>query len=450
MLTATFVTISVVNYQQNVSNVYSALDSAISRAGEGQNAGPGAGEGQNSGAGENQAGEGSIPPALPNEGDTTATDRGQTATDAGTSLEGMVSNLGPQVQGNTDLTPPEIGGKDGESSTPVAVFTIDEGGNWTVNSKATTASLSDDTLAAAKSELDTTTDGQGSLDSANLYYLKKTLGNNISYVAFADKSTVSSWQTLAVTLGVTEVAALAVFFIISVLFARWAVRPVEKAWAQQRQFIADASHELKTPLTVILANSSILKKHPEKTIAQENDLIESTEIEAKRMQELVCDMLDLEKTGQKNEVLEQLNFSELVESKALQFDAVAFEKHVYIETEVEPGVVVKGNETRLNRLVSILLDNACKYSTKNEAVTVALKKQGEKAILTVNNKGPAISEEDLEHIFDRFYRADKARSAESGSYGLGLSIAQQIAFDHSGTLTCDSTAAEGTTFTLTI
>lgn len=411
VLTIVFAAILVTDFQQSEATVYNALDSAISQAGSDQkNNAPG---------------------------------------DVPEKPEGMVSELGPQQQDVEGTNPPEIGGQGGGNLTPVAVYSIADGGTLTVDSKSTTASISDDVLDAATDEVVSLDDGQGTLTSANLYYMKKVLGNT-TYVAFADKSSASSWQSLAVTLAVTEVVALAAFFVISLIFAKWAVRPVEKAWQQQQQFIADASHELKTPLTVILANNSLIRKHPEKTIAQESDLVESTQTEAERMQELVCEMLDLMKTGQKQEALERLNFSDLVEGRTLQFEAVAFEKQVSIESDIAENIEVNGNEARLNRLVSILLDNACKYSPKDETVQVNLKRVGERAELTVNNKGAAIPAEDLEHIFDRFYRADKARTAESGSYGLGLAIAKQIAYDHSGTITCTSTATTGTTFTVTI
>lgn len=414
VLTVVFVAICVVNYQNDVNSLFNDLETSISLASGGQR-------------------NGTNIPAKP-EGESIA-------------MDGKVSNLGPQQQ--QDFTPPEIGGQGSFIATPVAVFTVDASNNYTLQNSATTASISDEVLEAAETELSGADDGQGSLKTANLYYKKKTLGN-ATYVAFADKSSVTPWSSLAITLVITELVTLAIFLCISILFARWAIKPIEKTWKQQEQFIADASHELKTPLTVILANSSILQSHPEKTIAEEENLLESTKNEAQRMQELVCDMLDLQKTGQKNEVMEEVDFSDLVMSKALQFEAVAFEKQVEIDEDVENNIKIQGNEVRLARMVSVLLDNACKYSAKHETVRVTLKKDDGHVVLKVNNLGNVISPEDLEHVFDRFYRADKARSADSGSYGLGLAIAQQIAFDHGGKITCTSNAQNGTTFTVTL
>ena len=134
----------------------------------------------------------------------------------------------------------------------------------------------------------------------------------------------------------------------------------------------------------------------------------------------------------------------------LQFESVAFERGVKLESQVEPGIELRGNEQRLRRLAGTLIDNACKYVDDGGAVDVLLLRSGKQAKLAVRNTGAPISPEDLPHVFDRFYRADKARTGGAGGHGLGLAIARAIAEEHGGTLTVASTQAEGTVFTATL
>ncbi len=144
--------------------------------------------------------------------------------------------------------PPEIGGKRGGSdpTIPVAVFSVSDDGSLTAVSTRTTASIADDVLTQAGEALADKPEGSGTLDSLGLFYEKRDAGGT-TYLAFVDLSAASGWQTLALTLAGVGVAALAAFFVISVFFSRWALRPVDRAWRQQRQFVADASHDLKTP-----------------------------------------------------------------------------------------------------------------------------------------------------------------------------------------------------------
>ena len=206
---------------------------------------------------------------------------------------------------------------------------------------------------------------------------------------------MSSWQGLAATLLLVGVVALAAFFLISIFFSRWALRPVEHAWNQQKQFVADASHELKTPLTVILANTAILRSHPRDTIADQRQWVESTQVEALRMQDLVNDMLELARPDDDRASAETafsvVDLSDLVENLALQFESVAFERNVELDCEVEGNVRAKGLEKRLERLVSTLLDNACKYARASSSVRVTLSASEREATFRVVNDGSFIA-----------------------------------------------------------
>ena len=349
---------------------------------------------------------------------------------------------------------PRIGGRDGNtrSTVPVAVYTISTSGSLTIASRYTTASIESSVLQSASERIVDAEDGRGTLSDLGLHYQKRTTETTM-FVAFADTSTTSSWQSLALTLSIAGLGTLAVFFFISLALSKWALRPVREAWESQRQFVADASHDLKTPLTVILANSSILMKHPERTIASESQWIESTQVEAQQMQGLVNEMLELAQVeaGEKaNVVHERIDFSDLVDGETLLFDSMALERDCLYDCEIEPELHVVGNTQQLQKMVSTLIENAFKYVEENGAIEIALRRSGKNALLRVKNTGAEIAPEDLPHIFDRFYRTDKARTSGAGGFGLGLAIAREVARSHGGDITCTSTAAEGTIFTVTI
>ena len=233
-------------------------------------------------------------------------------------------------------------------------------------------------------------------------------------------------------------AGLALFLVVSVLLARWAVKPVERAWQQQRQFVSDASHELKTPLTVILTDTELLQSGS-CTEADQRRFLASIRTMGEQMRGLVEELLSLTRADNASDEKTQqpMDWSACVENAILPFEPVFFERGLSLETEIEEGVRVKGNEAQLRQLTEILLDNAQKYCTPETETRVRLKRQGRSAILTVEDHGEEIPKEELTKIFDRFYRLDKARSMNH-SYGLGLAIARQIVESHRGRIWAES------------
>lgn len=203
---------------------------------------------------------------------------------------------------------------------------------------------------------------------------------------------------------------------------------------------------------MILANTSILLEHPERSIASQSQWIESTQHEAQQMQGLVGDLLLLAQVdeGAAPPPMERLDLTDLVEGELLQFESVAFERAVDLQSQLDESVMVRGNAMRLRKLVGTLLDNACKYADDGGSVNVSLRQSVRRIELAVHNTGFAIAPEDLPHVFDRFYRADKARTRDESGYGLGLAIAHAIAEEHGGNLAAASDDERGTTFTLTL
>ena len=291
----------------------------------------------------------------------------------------------------------------------------------------------------------------GYLGNYGLRYLCYTSRDGNSRVIFTDISYIreSAFRNLITFFGIYLVAAL-LFFFLSFWLSSWALAPVEKAWEQQNRFVADASHELKTPITVILANLGILSAHPDDTVRKQLRWISNTKEEAERMRLLVEDLLFLAKSdaGALAPAFQEVDFSNCVEDRALNFESVAFEREVALESQVAPGLKVNGSEGQLKQLLTILLDNAVKYAGNKGHVNLTAQKKQDKVVLQIQNTGDPIAKEDLPHIFERFYRTDKSRVRKEGGYGLGLAIAENIVKHHKGSIRCESSAETGTIFTV--
>ena len=291
-------------------------------------------------------------------------------------------------------------------------------------------------LLAVRSQRETT----GRLDAYNLIYSKVTTMGRQTFVFVDITAQEIALRSLARSFVIIGIVSLLVFFGISFLLAHWAVKPVDKAWKQQRQFVSDASHELKTPLTVIMSNAELLQD-PEYDEERRADFSKSILTMSHQMRDLVEGLLELSRAdnGQIKKAFAPVDFSDLVEEALLPFEAVMYEKGLQLESKISFGITLKGNEQYLTQLVGILLDNACKYSDPG-IVDVRLTRQGRnRCLLTVSNPGDPIPKEDLEKIFGRFYRADQARQ-RTGSFGLGLSIADSVAKEHGGKIWAESNA----------
>ena len=279
---------------------------------------------------------------------------------------------------------------------------------------------------------------QGILKEYKLRFVKNQTPRG-EIIVFADTSsedtTVAGIVRTSVLIGI---AAEVAFLVISILLARWAVKPVEQAWTQQRQFIADASHDLKTPLTVILTDAEMLQSD---SCSDDMRMKLSSAIfkMATQMKGLVASMLDLTKVDVESDnlMLTDVDLSKVVNDAVMHFEPAFYEKGLSIKNEIQSGIKIKGNEQELNNLVSVLLDNAGKYCYAGTETIVRLSKQPSGIVLSVSDEGDEIPKDDRENIFKRFYRADKARSMNQ-SYGLGLSIAAKIVENHKGKIWCES------------
>lgn len=278
----------------------------------------------------------------------------------------------------------------------------------------------------------------GLLEEYNLRFQRKKVPVGQVLVFMDTSAEVATMKNLVNTCAVISIASFVLFLIISLLLARWAVKPVEEAWNQQRQFVADASHELKTPLTVIMTNAELMQSEP-CSEAERKRSADSILIMSNQMRGLVESLLELARVdnGAVKKNYSELNFSELVSEGLLPFEPVYFERDLLLESHIQEGIRVKGSYSHLHQVLDILLDNAAKYTAPRGTVQIRLSRQGTQCLLSVANPGEIISREDLKNIFKRFYRIDKVRSMNH-SYGLGLSIAERIVTEHRGKIWAES------------
>ena len=278
----------------------------------------------------------------------------------------------------------------------------------------------------------------GELEEHGLRFLKSTSPMGFSIV-FSDTTTerATMKQLFYSCLGIFFVA-MVVFLGISILLSHWVIRPVAKAWDQQRQFVADASHELKTPLSVIMANAELMQG--EDTSEEDYKTYSGNILGVTyQMRALVENMLEMARVdnGAVNMNFAAVDLSELVSDAALSFQLLYEEKGMGLRCAVPDGIEVQGSQQHLYQVLDVLLDNGLKYAAPGGMVSVDLVSHGKMCVLTVASPGEPISGEDLKNIFKRFYRADKAR-AMNGSYGLGLSIAESIVEAHKGKIWAES------------
>ena len=278
----------------------------------------------------------------------------------------------------------------------------------------------------------------GELKEHNLRYLKVVTPAGFTIV-FSDMTAESdTMKSLYFTCMLIFAGASVVFLGISILLSHWTIKPVAVAWDQQRQFVADASHELKTPLSVIMANAELIQQDDTNETDRKNfsrNILSMTY----QMRSLVENMLEMARVdnGTLKMQVAQLDFSQLVTDAVLSFQLLYEEKELGLEWDIGEDIRLKGSEQHLYQVMDVLLDNALKYSTPQGNVKVALSANGRNCTLSVESPGEPLSKEELKNVFKRFYRADKARTM-NGSYGLGLSIAESIISAHKGKIWAES------------
>ena len=332
---------------------------------------------------------------------------------------------------------------------PLFIVNIDESGVILSQIKSN-ISMDDESFKSIVKAAHESQEDIGTIKSMDIRYYKKhySLYEKISFIDISRDN--KNLENLFVVFIMTGAITLLFFFFIVLFLSNWALMPVEKTWNQQKQFIADASHELKTPLTVLLANMDILENNKSDTIQSQIKWIQASKQEAKQMKNLIEEMLFLAKSDANriDNSKTTINVSDTLFSLILSIEVIAFEKNVIINyaSTIDENLYTTANEKQLISLLSILLENACKYSYEETYITAKLKKEQSKIKFELNNFGPVIPKHEIAHIFERFYRVDKSRNKEHGGYGLGLSIAKKITDENNMKISVESSAEKGTTF----
>ncbi len=266
-------------------------------------------------------------------------------------------------------------------------------------------------------------------------------GNRVLFVT--DSAYQSSGGIRIILKILLILGAVLLLFAVSYFLSRFVTRPAEAALQREKQFVSDASHELKTPVGAISINAQALKGQ-----IGENKHLMHILSETKRMDQMIHRLLTLSYLEEGEVQLRKIRFSlsDCVEEMALTYDSVAFEKKVFFEYEIEEAVFYEGNEDEVRQLVAILLDNAIKHTPESGRLMLTLCIKGGRPEISVFNTGVGISREDLPYIFDRFYSTEESRTSDAGSFGLGLAIAKAITERHGGTISAVSKFGENACF----
>lgn len=268
---------------------------------------------------------------------------------------------------------------------------------------------------------------------ANLYFNKYifSLNHNNDLIIVNNTNTKNYLiSSLYKTVLIFVILELIIVYVSSML-TKWLIKPVRESFDNQKQFIYDASHELKTPISIIMASAEALEDSP-----NEKKWLDNIKSEVERMNKLVIDLLDLSKLEDigKKEIYNEVNLSNLIKNKSLSFESLMFENNLDLILNIEKDIMFKCSQDKIKELLSILLDNAIKHGYEKSQIEVNLSKNKEIIKLSVKNRGDSIPKEEQEKIFERFYRGDKSRNRNSNRYGLGLAIAKNIVNKHNGNI----------------
>lgn len=262
-----------------------------------------------------------------------------------------------------------------------------------------------------------------------IYRVRKINKNTISIILIENENAISDIKTMVLFSIIISIMSIVVIYSIAKKVSKIIVKPVEETFEKQKQFISDASHELKTPLAVIEANTDVLENE-----IGSNKWINYIQNETDSMNNLINELLLLAKMENVDNLKEckPLNLSKEVEIILSMFESMAYEKQVRIKTEISENIIMNGNKEDIEHIVSTLTDNAIKHTKAKKEVIVNLKKEKNEIILEVKNMGDPIPEGEREKIFERFYRVDKSRNREEKRYGLGLAISKATIEKYNG------------------
>lgn len=265
------------------------------------------------------------------------------------------------------------------------------------------------------------------------------------YVFLDCRREISNFRTVLVTTISVSLLGLAAVFVLVVIFSRMVFRPVEESIQKQKRFITDASHELKTPLTIIDANIEVMEME-----SGESQWTKSTRKQIQRLSGLVQQLVTLSRLDEEKGLEEkcEFNLSEAVSECVQPYESLAQTREKNLTLNIEEDITYTGDERSIRQLAGILMDNAVKYSSENGNITLTLKKKGKKIFLEVYNNADDLPQGKLDVLFERFYRLDSSRNSGTGGSGIGLSVAKAIVQAHKGKITAENKNGRGLTITV--
>lgn len=286
----------------------------------------------------------------------------------------------------------------------------------------------------------------GTTGFLGIYRYRMTMTDDgVKYVFLDCRREISNFRTVLLTTVSVSLLGLAAVLVLVVIFSRMVFRPVEESIQKQKRFITDASHELKTPLTIIDANTEVLEMEN-----GESQWTKSTRKQIQRLSGLVQQLVTLSRLDEEKGLqdIAEFNLSEAISESVQPYEALAQTKEKNLTLDIEKDISYVGDEKSIRQLAGILMDNAVKYSSEKGSITLTLKKKGKKILLEVYNDVEDLPDGKLDVLFERFYRLDSSRNSGTGGSGIGLSVAKAIVQAHKGRITAENKTGNGLTITI--
>lgn len=296
-------------------------------------------------------------------------------------------------------------------------------------------------------------DGMLQLDGRHFKYVRQQVDRKTMRIAVLEvTSLVNNLHSTLNILLLIAITSLPFVFLVSKITTDRSIRPLETMVMRQREFFSDISHELKTPLTIAFTNMAVVEAHREETVASQEKWLGYIKYQLERLSNLVNEMIYLESMRLPDfaQHQENIELGSLIHHYIESVAAVMHQKNLTLQADLQPGVFFYADKEAITKLVSVLIDNAIKYTLENGIITVTLAQTSKKIIFTVRNTGEGIEPQHMERIFDRLYRVRKSRSTSEGGRGLGLAIAKSVVERYHGTINVESTVGEFAAFTVTL
>ena len=361
-------------------------------------------------------------------------------------------NAGDDMTGenNDQQEPPEKPENDKEHFSVETPFetryftvTMDENGEVTDCDLDHIAAVDEDT---AEEYAQNVSGKSGTTGFMGIYRYRVTKTEDGTKYVFLDcRREISNFQAVLITTVSVSGLGLAAVFVLVVIFSRMVFRPVEESIQKQKRFITDASHELKTPLTIIDANTEVMEME-----SGESQWTKSTRKQIQRLTGLVQQLVTLSRLDEEKGLqdIAEFDLSEAVSESVQPYGALAQTKEKHLTFNIEGGLMYTGDEKTIRQLSGILMDNAVKYSSGKGNIALTLKKKGKKILLEVYNDADGLPQGKLDVLFERFYRLDSSRNSGTGGSGIGLSVAQAIVQAHKGRITAENKTGNGLMITV--